>query len=242
MQNFNFNDIHHGVADIWVINSAPLSNKVAHFYNLLSEEERHKANKFKFEKDRSMSIIARGALRYLIGNYLTTNPKRIAFTYGDYGKPEIDARSNLNFNVSHSGELIVIGFVNHIDIGVDVEFIKTDFDVLDIVDHYFSKAEIDALYQLPKLEQTEAFYRGWTRKEAFIKAKGKGLSLDLHSFSITMDSDNTAELYETQWDTNEKLQWQITPFKTLRNYKAAIALKGNATSIRILDIQEYCYD
>ena len=236
MEHINFNTIAKGFIDIWVIDIMAINDNMAFFYTLLSNDERIKANRFKFDKDKKISIVSRGSLRYLIGQYLNLNPTAITFTYGTYGKPQMDGLTALKFNVSHSKRFIVVGFAYGMDLGVDIEYINNTFNVMDIVDNYFSKAEIKAIAKLAQPhERTNAFYRGWSRKEAFIKAKGLGLSLDLHSFSITMDGDETAELYETHWNGYEKQDWHILPFYVHPDYKAAVAVSGEINGLRIVN-------
>ncbi len=224
-------------AHVWILNVKSEIANLRVFNEVLCQDEKTKADKFRFEKDKNTSIIARGALRMLLGKYLNTTPKSISFKYGEFGKPELTNNQNLKFNVSHSKDLIVIGFVNYKAIGIDVEYIKRDFDVIDIVDNYFSKKEIVAICNIPKKLQTEVFFRGWTRKEAFIKANAKGLSFPLDSFSVSIDSDEKAELYETIWNSHEKNNWKIIPFKTLPEYKAAVVLSQKIDTIKFLDFE-----
>jgi 4'-phosphopantetheinyl transferase len=205
------------------------------FKEILSEDEKRKAAKFRFEKDRDTSIIARGSLRFLLGKYLNMPPKAISFSYGEFGKPKVETVQNLKFNVSHSKDFIVIGFVKNYDIGIDVEFIKKDFDVMEIVDNYFSKHEIKFINNIHTALQTEVFFRGWTRKEAFIKAKAKGLAFALDSFSISIDSDASAVMEETLWNSSEKYTWNIVPFETSPDYKAALAVNGKINSTHFFD-------
>ncbi|MFS4481476.1 4'-phosphopantetheinyl transferase family protein [Hyunsoonleella sp. 2307UL5-6] len=217
---------------VWLVTLNTLRNKIQFFKEILSKEELIKASKFRFDKDRQQFIITRGVLRYLSGNYLKINPKDVNLIYSEFGKPYFDMDTTLKFNVSHAEDLAVIGFVNNYDFGIDVEYTKRTFDILDIVDNYFSKHEIKALKKIAKPLQTEAFYRGWTRKEAFVKAKSKGLSFPLDSFSISIETDENAELYETIWDENEKDLWRIIPFQTTKGYKAAFAVKGTISSVK----------
>lgn len=219
-------------AHIWRLNVNENVDGLDFLFTLLSKDEKQRVNKFTFEKDRTTTIIARGSLRHLLSRYLNCQATDIKFSYGKYGKPTLLNNKTIKFNVSHSGEMIVIAFCNDYDIGIDVEYIKRDFDVFDIVDNYFSKQEIKALHKIPNNQQTEAFFRGWTRKEAFIKAKSQGLSFPLDSFSISMDSDDNAELYETAWDKNEKNLWNIVPFETYKDYKAAFAVKGKIDDVK----------
>lgn len=217
---------------VWVIKKDSIIKFLEYYRDLLSIDEKKKSKTFRFSKDRNTYILARGALRLLLTKYLKIHPKNIVFNYCAFGKPKIKYDYTIKFNVSHSGEMIVIAFCNDYDIGIDVEYIKRDFDVFDIVDNYFSKQEIKALHKIPNNQLTEAFFRGWTRKEAFIKAKSQGLSFPLDSFSISMDSDDNAELYETAWDKNEKNLWNIVPFETHKDYKAAFAVKGKIDDVK----------
>ncbi|GGD05300.1 phosphopantetheine-protein transferase [Hyunsoonleella pacifica] len=219
-----------------MIKKESIIKHIKYFNKLLSEDEKLKVSKFKFKKDKTTSIIARGSLRVLLSKYLNYPATDFSFSYGVYGKPLLLDNQSIKFNISHSGEIIVIAFCNLYDIGVDIEYVEKGFNVLDIVNNYFSNAEIQALHNLPESEHIEAFYRGWTRKEAFIKAKAKGLSFPLASFSVSIDSDKTTDLYETIWDKKEKELWDIIPFKTATHYKAALAVQAKINSIKYFEL------
>ncbi|WP_178989435.1 4'-phosphopantetheinyl transferase family protein [Winogradskyella schleiferi] len=207
---------------LWTINVEVKDDTYHKYYTLLSEYEKERADRFKFYKDKRCYVVARGVLRLLSSTYLKTEAIDIEFDYEQYGKPKFKQITNLNFNVSHSGDIAIIGFVYDHSIGVDIEKIKDDFNTFEIATNFFSKKEIEALQKTPKLQQHLAFYRCWTRKEAFIKAKGNGLSFPLDTFSVTLDSDLKAELIETQWNLSEKNQWQLTSFIPDTNYIAAL--------------------
>ena len=216
---------------VWQVNFSKQLDNISFFLNLLSDNEKEKASKFCFKKDQNQFIISRGALRILSAAYLDMNAKEIEFKYGEYGKPEFDFNSDLKFNVSHSGNLGTIGFVKNFDIGIDVEKIKNDFDVLEIVSNYFSELEIETLKKLPKEMHTEYFYRCWTRKESFIKAKSLGLTFPLDSFSVCINSDKKTELLETKWDDTEKHKWKLFTFSPQLNYIGAVSIQGNVNAI-----------
>ena len=226
-------------AYIYFINFDISKHEISSLKNYLSEDEIIKASKFRFQKDKNASIITRGALRLLSSEYLNIKPEDISFKYGEYGKPDYDFETNLKFNVSHSGQVAIIGFVLNDDIGVDVEEIKTDFDVLDIVSNYFSKTEIKSLKKLPKENHTKGFYRCWTRKESFIKAKANGLSFPLDSFSVSIDSDEKTELLETKWDSTEKESWKLFTFSPQENYIGAVSIKGNINNIKYFTFNKF---
>src|SRR5689334_19989736 len=157
------------------------------FLRSLAEDERARASRFHFEKHRRRFVVARGYLRTLLARYLDVQPDEVRFAYGHYGKPSVDHAHGLRFNMSHSHEVAVYAFVQEQEIGVDVEYIKTDFATEDIARKFFSKQEADALMSLPKDEQGRAFFRCWTRKEAYIKAIGSGLSHPLNEFDVSLE-------------------------------------------------------
>ena len=125
------------------------------------------------------------------------------------------------------------------DIGVDVEKIKADFNVFEIASNYFSNSEIESLKKLPIENHVKGFYRCWTRKESFIKAKAKGLSFPLDSFSVSFDSDEKAELLETKWAKNEKDLWKLFSFSPKENYIGAVSVKGNIQNIKYFNFNEF---
>ena len=209
---------------IWKISTS--SEEQETYFNLLSKDEKLRANKFRFTKDRKTYVIAKGVLRVLSGYYLNQKPEQIEFEYSKFEKPKYKNHSRLKFNVSHSGNYIIIGFVNEYDLGVDIEYIKKDFDVLDIADNFFSTSELDALHQIDEKERIRAFYRCWTRKESFIKAEGSGLSFPLDTFSVTLDTDLEASLLDTQWSKGEKDKWSLFSFIPYEGYIAAISVRG----------------
>jgi 4'-phosphopantetheinyl transferase len=222
MYNLKSNTVH-----VYHINT----NTYKNYTSLISEDEKKKASKFRFEIDQKTSIISRGALRLIASSYLKTSPEKIAFKYNEFGKPSFDMDTNLKFNISHSGNIAVLGFVKDFEIGIDIENIKRDFDVLDIANNFFSELEVQSLLKLPKENQFEGFYRCWTRKESFIKAKAKGLSFPLDSFAVSMDSNEHAKLLETKWDANEKNTWKLFSFSPKENYIGALSVKGNVESV-----------
>lgn len=223
-------------AHIWSINMDQVTIKtLQHFYNTLSTDEQQRVSKFKFVKDRTTFAIARASLRTLSGKYLNMDPKEIKFHYGKFGKPQFHHTTSLKFNVSHSGNNVIIGFVQDYDVGVDVEEIKDNPDLLDIAKQFFSKSEVAALEEIPTTDRYNAFYRCWTRKEAFIKAKGNGLSYPLDSFSVSLDHNSEAKLESLDSDPKEKSTWNMFSFKPHENYIAAMAVQGNVNAFKVME-------
>jgi 4'-phosphopantetheinyl transferase len=137
--------------------------------------------------------------------------------------------------------MIVIAFAQDVEIGIDIEFIKTDFDPLKLAESFFSKNEIIALKAQSKEELGSAFFRCWTRKEFFIKAEGSGLSFPLDKFTVSLDSDHTAELLKTDWDLSEKDKWNLFSFSPSAQYLGAIAARINKLEVTFFEWNELSY-
>ncbi|NER13685.1 4'-phosphopantetheinyl transferase superfamily protein [Leptobacterium flavescens] len=237
--SFNRIELKPQSAHIWHISIDQNKALLKQFGELLSADEKKRAEKFYFAKDRHCFVIAKGALRTLLGSYLQTDPSGIRFQYGSHGKPHLDDSTSLRFNLSHSGDAIVLGFVHDLSIGVDVEKIKDDIELKDIAKNFFSKEEVNALLSLKEEVHPNAFFNCWTRKEAFIKAKGSGLSFPLHEFAVSLEPGKEAELLQTKWDPDEKLKWTLASFEPEESYVGAVAIEGNIPSIVHKNWNEY---
>lgn len=169
----------------------------ARLYSTLSPDERNRSARFRFARDRQRFITARGVLRGLLGRYLGTRPDQIRFTYNAFGKPELSAEfgSRLRFNLSHSGDLALIAITTDAAIGVDLERIRPQPDYGAIARSVFSAAEVDQLNSLPSHLYAQAFFNCWTRKEAYVKARGEGLAMPC---PVDLDGTPPWSLYTLQ--------------------------------------------
>jgi 4'-phosphopantetheinyl transferase len=192
---------------------------------LLSAEERDKAMRYRIERPRSDYILTRGTLRFLLAQYLHLTPAEISFGYTQYGKPFLTPESDLRFNVSHSHGLALMGFVRQREIGVDVEQVRAQSDAKTLAERFFSVREREYLRDLSGDELHAAFFRCWTRKEAYIKAKGEGLSLPLHQFDVSIDPDPKQALLATRPDHSEANRWSILNVSAKSGYAAAFAVE-----------------
>ncbi|HEX2270158.1 MAG TPA: 4'-phosphopantetheinyl transferase superfamily protein, partial [Pyrinomonadaceae bacterium] len=173
--------------------------------------------------------IARGFLRVLLGRYLQTEPKSLMFSYGAYGKPAIEVDSALRFNMSHSGGVALYAFTEGREIGVDVEQVRADFTSDDIARRFFSPFEVESLCGLADEERVEGFFRCWTRKEAYIKATGRGLSQALDGFDVTLRPGESAALLRNDDGTHER--WTMVNIDVGPGYAGALAVEGQISSI-----------
>src|ERR1044072_2828149 len=173
-----------GEVHVWRIELQHPGSLLEKFRSTLEADELQRASRFHFEKHRSGFVVARGFLRDVLSRYLKTKPEMLRFSYGDYGKPALDG--TLTFNMSHSHEIALLAIAEDKQIGVDVEHIRADFATEDIARRFFSRSEVESFNRLPTEEQVTAFFRCWTRTEAFIKATGRGLSQPLDAFDVTL--------------------------------------------------------
>ncbi|MCA1575907.1 MAG: 4'-phosphopantetheinyl transferase superfamily protein [Acidobacteria bacterium] len=200
------------------------------FLRTLDADEQTRASRFHFKKHRRRFIAGRGVLRSLLGRYLEVKPEEVRFAYGPYGKPALDAAHHagaLRFNASHSHELAVYAFAQDHDVGIDVEYIKEDFATQDIAERFFSKYEVQVLTALPREEQAAGFFRCWTRKEAYIKAIGSGLSHPLDQFDVTLAPNEPAALLRDHRDPEVATRYAMFNLDLPAGYVGALAVAGS---------------
>lgn len=197
----------------------------------LSTDERQRAEKFYFQRDRNRFIAARGILRSLLSRYLEFEPSQLRFEYSSYGKPslsrEIDG-SSLFFNVSHSHELALLAFTRVGEIGVDVEFMRPypDTEYMQLAQRFFSEHERRQLLSLPKAMLPWAFYCCWTRKEAYIKARGLGLQLPLEQFDVSVYPEKPAIFLGSREEGQNINDWDLYNLLPGPEYAGACVVKG----------------
>ena len=168
------NEVH-----VWLVQTNDESSSPGDCKDLLSPVEQDRASKFKFETDRRQYTTSHAALRSVLSNYLNSPARDLQFAEGPYGKPKLapnQAKNKFEFNLSHSHEVALVAVTQGREIGVDVEWVRKDFAFDEVAQRFFTTKEMAALHSLPLHLQREAFYKCWTSKEAFLKAKGTGLS------------------------------------------------------------------
>lgn len=209
--------------DAWLFDLDPAPADLARLADLLDAGERNRAARFRFERDRQRFVARRGQLRRLLARYLDRPAAAIAFTTNAYGKPALHDADGWHFNLSHSGGLGLC-VVDRIEIGCDLE--RRDPRLADRATavRFFAPAEVAALDALPPEQWTEGFFNCWTRKEAYVKALGLGLSCLLDSFVVTLAPAAPAALLTASPG------WAIHAFTPAPGYHAAIVLRGETVA------------
>src|SRR5580692_3450771 len=179
--------------DIYSVRLEADAARLDSLYEILAPQERERAARFRFAEHRRHFIICRGTLREILSRYLDQSPSRINFVYNRHGKPGL-RDSDVRFNVSHSGGWALQAVTRDCEVGVDIERVDARFISEQIPERFFSPREVAQLRALPAHQQTAAFFRCWTRKEAYIKARGLGLALSLDSFDVSLGPDDPPAL------------------------------------------------
>ena len=209
-----------GTIHLWLIPVEGTRNALERHERLLSPEERDRSSAFRFAEDASRYILSHGALRLLYGGYTGIRPERVRLTASAYGKPFVrPGREDrpLSFNLSHSGGFALCAFSRDGEVGVDIERVRAFSDLRSLADFVLHPEEAGALASLPEPEHLAGFFELWTKKEAFVKALGKGLSHPPNSFSVPLGaSSGTVRCAEAEGS------WGFQAFRPATGYAAAV--------------------
>lgn len=228
-------DLLPGTVDLWHIHIEPPQERILAARTLLSPDELERAARFHFDIHRSRYIAGRAALRGILAQYLGVSAQTLAFVYGEKGKPALAPQVNtrrLEFNLSHSHDRALLGITTGSVIGVDIERINLEFGTDQIATHFFSAGEVDTLLAVPKTERGATFFDCWTRKEAYIKAVGEGLSLPLDSFDVAFGPEVEAALLRVEAAPDAPSRWRMYDIPAPPGYAAAIAVEGTDHKLR----------
>ena len=221
--------------DVWRIFINPTPAPMQQTESTLSADESQRAARFRFDKDRHRFTVSHFALRDILSRYLHIEPEKIKYTVGEYGKPAIESDLNLDFNLSHSGNHALIAVARDRKVGVDVEHFRDELEIEKIARRFFSEKENAELMRLSADQQRTGFFNCWTRKEAYIKAHGLGLSLPLDSFDVSLAPDEPAVLRTTRPNTQEASRWTLLSLDVGSQYAGAVAVDGKDLNFRFWD-------
>jgi len=228
-------EISEGDVHIWFsltkeINDQDLLNQ---YKDLLSEEESNQFNNFVCRTDSDRYLISRALLRATLSKYSSIPPHIWKFSRSVYGKPFINndddvlSPNKLSFNLTHTDGLVLIGLTKTGDIGVDAERISQEFDYMDIACSNFTENEVTALQSMSCIEQREFFYRHWTLKESYLKARGEGLTLPLNLFSFSFSIDNKIACNFSDELEDCSSNWKFLQFSPVENYVSSLCIRNN---------------
>lgn len=197
----------------------------------LSPDELDRAARFHFPEDRQRFIAARGILRDILARYLGCPPAALHFSYSVFGKPSLASHytaEGLQFNLSHSGSIALYAVARQREVGIDIERIEPQFAAEGIEEKFFSSNEVARLRLLPPSAQLEGFFNCWTRKEAYVKARGGGLQIPLDSFEVALAPGEPATFL-----SEAEPGWSLQALTLDPDYAAALAVEGNDWQLRL---------
>jgi 4'-phosphopantetheinyl transferase len=226
--------------DIWRIHIAG-QDGIEHCRQLLSPDEAKRADAFHFDRHRRRFIAARAAMRQILSACTGIASEELVFSYGAKGKPELAGeleRSEIKFNLSHSGDIAVLAVTRGLTVGIDIEWINPEFATEEIAEHFFAAGEVRRLQALPTAERSDEFFACWTRKEAYIKALGDGLSVPLDSFEVAFGPGVSAALLQVMVDPGEAARWSMYDIEVAQGYRAALVVEGKGHRLRQLQWEE----
>lgn len=226
-----------GDLHVWQASLDLTAPRMERLFHCLSFDEHERAGRFHFEKDREDFVAARGILRELVSMYVGLPAPVLIFSYTDYGKPVLSnsrLAGVLQFNVAHSHGIAMYAFVQGRDVGIDVEYHRRDLVVEEVARGVCSSREMAALRSLPEAQQKIAFFDCWTRKEAYIKARGQGLSLPLDQFSVSLLPGKPPALFSTNGDPLQDGLWRLFDVAPRVGYSAAVACRGDGVHLQCL--------
>jgi len=222
---------------IWRVDFNSIAAMRGEYFRTLSPDEVSRANAYHTDLDRKRFILRRGFLRHRLGLFLGLPADAIRFSYTQYGKPILDypQKTAVEFSLSHASEKAVFAFTQHRRIGIDLEKKRNDVDPLTLAKQFFSPFEYEALQALPAQQLNDAFFKCWTRKEAFIKATGKGLSLPLDQFEVNFSSNEKPRVLVTRGDLEPPERWNLIEIEVEPEYESALAVYGPLPELQFFD-------
>jgi 4'-phosphopantetheinyl transferase len=212
---------------VWGAKVSELSDRLGDWSALLSEAERARAGRFRREEDCAMSMVARGSLRLLLAAYTGRDPAGLVLQAEAHGKPFLEGDDSVAFNVSHSGEWVVLAFAKRCRLGVDIERLRSDRDMTGIAERFFSPEEMELVARSGDPQRT--FFQVWVRKEALVKAHGQGLSFGLSRFSVPIADGRLPE--KGRWN-----EWSFYGLEAGSRYASAVVTDRSMERVRCFDV------
>lgn len=226
-----------GEVHVWRVNLEREQKINERHFSFLDQTEQAKARSFAFPHLRERYVTAHAVLRLLLASYLDIAPSLVRFQSNEYGKPAVafPRGSDLQFNISHSHSLALYAFTRERPVGVDVEQVRPEVATLDLARTCFSPAEVTRWQTLPPAHQPNAFFQCWSRKEAYIKVRGMGLSMPLDSFDVALAPDEPCRLLRVAGEPDAEQRWSLYPLFPGPGYAGALAVEGSPLAIRLWD-------
>ncbi|MFZ0936105.1 MAG: 4'-phosphopantetheinyl transferase superfamily protein [Bryobacteraceae bacterium] len=228
--------MHPGV-EVWICGLEQASELAGRYLPLLSADEVERAGRFKLDQLRHAYILGRGMTRLILARRIDVDPRAIRFQYSTYGKPSLEGSQAWHFNASDTSSLLVCALTEAAPIGVDIEQVRPMPDAANMAKQFFSAAEAQRVLSAPPESVATLFFEIWTRKEAFLKATGTGLSRDLHGFTVSSGAGEIPRLELIEEPADDPALWSLRAFVPAESYVGALAVRApiGEVSLRTID-------
>jgi 4'-phosphopantetheinyl transferase len=221
---------------VWAVRLDQEGVDLARAQDFISADEAERAERFMFDRDRRRYLVAHMALHGILKRYLPSAPATLRFEIGTNGKPRLPnalAASGVRFNLSHSNEMALLAVTHGREIGVDIEYVKEQFEFQEIAEKFFTAREVAAMRSVVPQLQRQAFFKCWTSKEAFLKAKGTGLSGKLDEVEISLAADQRVQI-------NAAVPgWSLTELAAMDGYETALVIEGEPLPVHCYQWQPH---
>jgi 4'-phosphopantetheinyl transferase len=217
---------------VWRVRLDQVPARVQAAARLLAPNERQRAARFRFERDRRRYIVSQASLRQVLARYLERPPEQIVFRRSERGKPALASADTLRFNASHSHELALYAVTHSREVGIDIEHLHPLPDAAQIVRRFFAEQERATFFRLPEAQRQAAFFTCWTRKEALLKARGEGLYRPLHQFAVSFGPDDPPRLLYFEDLPQEPQRWTFRALTPAPGYVATLVVEWPLRSLR----------
>jgi 4'-phosphopantetheinyl transferase len=206
----------------WITQVSRAHDSLIFLEPCLDGRDRERAARFRFPEDRARFVLGRGLLRKCLGRYLQLTPETIELAYTDRGRPILPHDETIQFSISHTHDLVAIAVTAHARVGIDLEYVHTLLDLLELAKRIFSEEDLQTFQALPRGERQAAFFRTWTRKEAYLKARGEGIAEGLRQISVSLGPEETGAIQDAR-DASSAQTWRLLALPVPADYMGSLA-------------------
>jgi 4'-phosphopantetheinyl transferase len=207
---------------VWIARVSKAQDSLIYLEPYLDIHDRERAARFHFSEDRARFVLGRGLLRKCLGHYLQQAPETIELAYTDLGRPILPHDETIQFSLSHTHDLVAVAVTAHARVGIDLEYVQTHTDLPELAKRIFSEEDLQAFQALPDSEAPAAFLRAWTRKEAYLKARGEGIAEGLRQVSVSLGPEKTGSVHDVR-DESAAESWRLFTLPVPADYMGSLA-------------------
>jgi 4'-phosphopantetheinyl transferase len=207
---------------VWITRVSQAPDPLAVLDSLLDDRDRERAARFRFDEDRARFVLGRGLIRESLGLYLGQKPSAIKLVEGERGRPVFTDDATIQFSISHTRDIVAIALTAGARVGIDFEFVKPAVDLSELAERILSEDDLRNFQSFPRHEAVTAFFRAWTRKEAYLKARGEGIADGLKQVSVSFGQEEISSLTDAR-DESAGRQWRLHNLTVSKEYMGSLA-------------------